>query len=281
VRSFAVGAAFTRPPDAADDDLAAGAAVAAPAGDSAGSSLEARRGGGGGGGGLPLPQGPAVIDLTLSSGLGGALACFHRASEGADACVVDGCGAVLSEQPGAVATAGPGAACGAAGCGTAAVARALGLPLLLVVDVAALRSAVSVAALLRSHSGSGPDVAGLVLNRAGGPEQVQEMRRGLAEAGVAAPVVAVLPQLEPDAGGAGAGPAAWCGTPCAAAAAAASRARGAAARAPRPCDPDALLELGRRAAVPPAPAPLPPPARAFKVAIGVAYDAAFFEYFQQ
>lgn len=42
-----------------------------------------------------------------------------------------------------------------------------------------------------------------------------------------------------------------------------------------------LRQLAATAAVPQPQAPLPPAARAFRVSLGVAYDEAFFRYFQQ
>lgn len=42
-----------------------------------------------------------------------------------------------------------------------------------------------------------------------------------------------------------------------------------------------LRQLAATAAVPQPQAPLPPAARTFRVSLGVAYDEAFFRYFQQ
>jgi hypothetical protein len=295
VRSFTIGPAFTWPPTAAEDELLAGppaAAVAAaapapapaPGSDSAASTPEARHGGG-----AALPQGPAVVDLELTGGLDAALACYHRAAEGADVCVVDGCLVAPGAQPaGDAADAAPAhGACPreAIGDSAAEAVRALGLPLLLVIDASAPRCAAGAAAVVHGASaepgGSGLEVAGLVLNRVAGEDQLKELRRGLEEAGVSAPIVAALPQLAaarapgPLLGSPDCAAAPWCGG------AAAACALAAAAKAQVSCNLELLLEIGRRAAVPAAPAPLPPPARAFRAAVGVAYDAAFHEYFQQ
>ncbi|GBF99653.1 hypothetical protein Rsub_12472 [Raphidocelis subcapitata] len=238
-RAFTVGAAFTLPPGAERGAGGPGGGGAA-AGPSSCASAH------GGHGGAPLPQGPACIDLSLTADLDSAVACFHRAAEGADVCVIDG---------------GPAAAGGAA-----EAAAALGLPLVLVVDAAAApRGAEAAAALLHGcggRGGGGPGIAGLVINRAAGEEQAAELRGGLAAAGAPAPVVAVLPQLHAAGGGA----------PPQLVELAARHAQ---------VDLEQLLRVARGARVPAAAAPLPPPARAFRVAVGVAYDPAFFQYFQQ
>jgi cobyrinic acid a,c-diamide synthase len=266
VRGFAIGPAFTQPPPAGDDDAVSSCSGACGA-----------AGGHGDGGAAPaLPQGPACIDLGLTPDPDAAAACFRRAAEGADVCIVDGCLSVLDAAGPPAAGAGDDGGAGDGGWSTAAVARALGLPLVLVVDAAATRAPASVAALLRGYAavGGGAEVAGLFLNRAASDEQVEAMRRGLAAEGVDVPVVGALPQLDgaaPDphaCGGAGAA--------CAGGAALAAE-----ARRRLSADLDALLAVARRAAPPAPAAPLPPPARSFRVVVGVAYDAAFYEYFAQ
>jgi len=314
VRSFTVGTAFTCPPAAPDGTATAAATPRVwrePASGCAGVS------GSGNGSSCLLPQGPACVDLALTQDLDLTLACFQRAAEGADVCVVDGClavldGARLRRRSQCSGGSGSGAAASAAdprpaaGCSTAEVARALRLPLILVVDVSALRSPASVAALLQGYStfGGGLEIAGLVLNRAG-DDELEEMRQGLADAGVRTPIVATLPDLTglaaessggngwhaeqqlhsgssiAEAGWGGSSPLASFGRGSGHAHSHQQQQVEALAKAHLCCDLDALLGIARGARVPQPAAPLPPPARSFKVAIGVAYDQAFYKYFQQ
>lgn len=231
--------------------------------------------------------------------------------------VLDGVAPVRSAAGAALCggACGTGDGCGAGGGGrsTAEVARALGLPIVLVVDVAALRGAASVAALLQGYSmfDGGLEVAALILNRARGPDQVEEMRAGLQAAGVKAPIIGFLPQLADCAacsaggssGGGGSGSDLCCGgdvawgdmgagghgslgggvshTRPSFSAVASQRDLADLAKRQLAVDLDLLMEIARGAAVPLPAAPLAAPARSFRVAIGVAYDQAFYEYFQQ
>ncbi len=299
VRTLSVGPAFTQPPSA-PDGLSPPVAASPTNGHPDGAPGE-------------LPRGPACVDPGLTQDLQLTLACFQRATEGADVSVVDGSLGVLDGvRPRRRSQCGADSGGGAPACSTAEIARALGLPLVLVVDVAALPSAASIAALLRGYGG-GLDVAGLVLNRVGGADEVAELRAGLEAVGVAVPVVAALPDLtDAEAASSGGG---WGGEqqqqqqqqqpgslleaqqwgsggsngsngPLAGlgrSGPVSQHAQRLSAVAKRHLsgDLDLLLSIARRAAVPRPAAPLPPPARAFKVVVGVAYDQAFYQYFQQ
>lgn len=102
-----------------------------------------------------------------------------RAALGADLLVVEGVMGLFD-----------GAADGAPEASTASIARLLGAPVVLVVDASAMSG--SVAALVHGYRTFDPalQVAGVVLNRVGGPGHEQLLRDALAPIGV--PVVGVL-----------------------------------------------------------------------------------------
>jgi cobyrinic acid a,c-diamide synthase len=105
---------------------------------------------------------------------------FARGAEGAGAAIIEG---VMGLYDGVGGTGDEGS--------TAEVARWLGAPVILVVDVSASARSAAAAALGFTVFDPGLNVAGVIANRAGGPQHVQTLRDALGASGI--PLVGTLP----------------------------------------------------------------------------------------
>jgi cobyrinic acid a,c-diamide synthase len=105
---------------------------------------------------------------------------FARGAEGADAAVIEG---MMGLYDGVGGTGDEGS--------TAEVARWLGAPVILVVDVSASARSAAASALGFTVFDPGLNVAGVIANRAGGPRHVQTLRDALGSSGI--PLLGTLP----------------------------------------------------------------------------------------
>lgn len=105
---------------------------------------------------------------------------FVRGAEGAQAAVIEG---MMGLYDGVGGTGDEGS--------TAEVARWLGAPVILVVDVSASARSAAAAALGFTVFDPGLNVAGVIANRAGGPRHVQTLRDALGSSGI--PLLGTLP----------------------------------------------------------------------------------------
>jgi cobyrinic acid a,c-diamide synthase len=105
---------------------------------------------------------------------------FARGAEGADAAVIEG---MMGLYDGVGGTGDEGS--------TAEVARWLGAPVILVVDVSASARSAAASALGFTVFDPGLNVAGVIANSAGGPRHVQTLRDALGSSGI--PLLGTLP----------------------------------------------------------------------------------------
>lgn len=233
-----------------------------------------------------LPQQPVGLDGCLLTP-DGARAALLSGAAAADVCLVEGASGGVFDSP-------PGAA--AAGCdeqgSTVQLAAWLSAPLVLVVDGQAFGAPRALAALLRGYAAAGGDgsagaggcrLAGVIINKAPRPSAAAEARDALARAGLAHVAVLGGVPLLPDFELPPATPA-WAATGCSISlqgwVSCARQQEALAQHVAQHVDLQALARLAAAAAVPRPAAPLPPPARAFSVSLALAWDEAFFRYFQ-
>eukprot|EP00878_Enallax_costatus_P023116 GHUV01024576.1.p1 GENE.GHUV01024576.1~~GHUV01024576.1.p1 ORF type:complete len:287 (+),score=95.51 GHUV01024576.1:272-1132(+) len=232
-----------------------------------------------------LPQEAVGLDGWLLT-QDAARACFHSMSAEAELSIIEGCLGMFDSP----------SADGSEQGSTAQIAQWLQAPVVLVVDTQAFNTARGIVALVKGYTAvdGSPSVAGVILNKVVTQSLAAEVQAGLEQSAVDVRVIGAVPKVENstcDSSTKSTCP--W--SPMSNSSTAFGSTLPGLVQQHQPCiDEQCMVELVQQhidlqqlralaatAAVPRPQAPLPPPVRTFRVSMGVAYDEAFHQYFQQ